>query len=41
MTRQEIVEECKRVKQALNKTKSDKLKRDYTKHLRKLQKLLE
>lgn len=40
MTRQEIVQEIKRVKAALNSTKSDKLKRDYSKHLRKLQKQL-
>lgn len=37
MTRQEIAAECRRVKAAINKTKSEKLKRDYTKHLRKMQ----
>ena len=40
MNRNEIVAEIKRVKTALNNTKSDKLKRDYTKYLHKLQKQL-
>ena len=40
MTREETVAECKRVKQAIAKTTSEKLKRDYSKYLRKLQKSL-
>ena len=41
MNRTEIIAEIKRVKAAISKSKSDKLKRDYSKHLRKLQKQLE
>lgn len=37
MTRTEVVSECKRLKMAINKTQSDKLKRDYGKRLKKLQ----
>lgn len=40
MTRTEIVAECKRLKTAIDKSKSDKLKRDYGKRLRKLQTIL-
>ena len=40
MSRTEIVDECKRLKTAINKTKSDKLKRDYGKRLKKLQTML-
>jgi len=40
MTRAEVVAECKRLKTAINKTKSDKLRRDYGKRLRKLQAVL-
>ena len=40
MTRDETVAECKRVKQAIAKTTSEKLKRDYSKYLKKLQKSL-
>ena len=38
--REKVVAEIKRVKAALNKTKSEKLIRDYTKHLHRLQKQL-
>ena len=38
--RMEIVEECKRLKAAINKSQSPMLKRDYWKRLRKLQGLL-
>ena len=37
MTREEIVTECKRLKEAINKTKSQKLRKDYGKRLKKLQ----
>lgn len=37
MTREETVAECKRIKAAINKTKSEKLKKDYGKRLKKLQ----
>lgn len=37
MTREETVQEIKRIKEALRKTQSDKLKRDYGKRLKKLQ----
>lgn len=37
MTREETVQEIKRIKEALRKTQSEKLKRDYGKRLRKLQ----
>ena len=40
MNNQEIIENIKRVKDALAKTKSPYLKRDYTKHLKRLQKML-
>ena len=36
MNREEMAQEIERVKIALNKTKSWKLKRDYTKYLRRL-----
>ena len=37
MTREETVQEIKRIKQALRVTKSETLKRDYGKRLRTLQ----
>lgn len=37
MTRTELVLECKRLKMAMNKTQSEKLRRDYGKRLKKLQ----
>lgn len=37
MTRAEVVTECKRLKTAINKTNSEKLRKDYGKRLRKLQ----
>lgn len=37
MTREEVVEECKRLTIAIRKTRSEKLRRDYSKRLRKLQ----
>lgn len=37
MPREKVVEECKRLKAAIRKTESEKLKRDYGKRLRKLQ----
>lgn len=37
MTREEVVKECKRLKEAIRKTNSEKLKRDYGKKLNKLQ----
>lgn len=40
MTREETVKECKRLAEAIKKTKSEKLKNDYSKRLRKLQKRL-
>lgn len=40
MTREETVAECKRLTAAIRKTKSEKLKKDYSKRLRKLQKWL-
>ena len=40
MTRQEAVVECKRLTVAISKTASEKLKRDYSKRLRALQKRL-
>lgn len=40
MTRADIVAECKRLKTAIDKSKSDKLKRDYGKRLKKLQIML-
>lgn len=40
MTREETVKECKRLGEAIKKTKSEKLKNDYGKRLRKLQKRL-
>lgn len=40
MSRKEVVEECKRLTAAIRKTKSEKLKNDYGKRLRKLQKRL-
>ncbi len=40
MPREEVVKECKRLKAAITKTKSDKLRRDYGKRLRKLQAVL-
>ena len=40
LPREETVKECKRLAEAIKKTKSDKLKNDYSKRLRKLQKRL-
>lgn len=40
LTRQEVVKECKRLTAAIRKTDSEKLKRDYSKRLRRLQKRL-
>lgn len=37
MTRAEVVAECKRLKAAINRTKSEKLRKDYGKRLKKLQ----
>lgn len=37
MTRKETVMECKRLKQAIRKTESEKLKKDYSKRLKRLQ----
>lgn len=37
MTRAEIAAECKRLKAAINRTKSEKLRKDYGKRLKKLQ----
>lgn len=37
MTRTEVVAECKRLKSAIDRTKSKKLKNDYSKRLKKLQ----
>lgn len=40
LTRTEAAAECKRLAEAIKKTKSEKLKNDYSKRLRKLQKRL-
>lgn len=40
MTREETVIECKRLTAAIRKTDSEKLKRDYSKRLKVLQKRL-
>lgn len=40
MTREEAVKECKRLTLAIKKSNSEKLKRDYGKQLKKLQKRL-
>lgn len=40
MPREDAVKECKRLAEAIKKTKSEKLKNDYSKRLRKLQKRL-
>ena len=40
LTRAETVKECKRLTAAIRKTDSEKLKRDYNKHLKKLWKRL-
>jgi hypothetical protein len=37
MTREETAKECKRLSEAIRKSKSETLKRDYGKRLRKLQ----
>lgn len=37
MTRAETVAECKRLKAAIDKTQSEKLRKDYGKRLKKLQ----
>lgn len=37
MTREEAVKECKRLTLAIRKSNSEKLRKDYTKRLRKLQ----
>jgi hypothetical protein len=39
-TREDAVEECRRLKAAMQKTKSEKLRVDYGKKLRRLQKRL-
>lgn len=40
MKREEIVAECKRLTEAIRKTESEKLRRDYGKRLKRLQKTL-
>lgn len=40
MTREETVKECKRLAEAMRKSKSETLKRDYGKKLKRLQKRL-
>jgi len=40
LTREEVVRECKRLTEAIRKTQSEKLKRDYGKKLKRLQKRL-
>ena len=40
LTREETVKECKRLTAAIRKTDSEKLKRDYSKRLKRLQKRL-
>lgn len=40
MTRAEAVKECQRLGEAIRKTKSEKLRKDYGKQLKKLQKRL-
>ena len=40
MTREETVKECKRLSEAIKKSKSETLKRDYGKKLKRLQKRL-
>lgn len=40
MTREEAVKECKRLSEAIRKSKSETLKRDYGKKLKRLQKRL-
>ena len=40
MTRAEMVAECKRLKKTINTTNSEKLRKDYGKRLKKLQKQL-
>ena len=40
MTRADMVAECKRLTKAIRQTKSEKLKRDYVKRLKTLQKRL-
>jgi hypothetical protein len=40
MTREETVKECKRLADAMRKSKSETLKRDYGKKLKRLQKRL-
>ena len=40
MTREDAVKECRRLTEAIRKTNSEKLKRDYGKRLRRLQKRL-
>ena len=40
MTREETVKECKRLKTAIQQTQSEKLRRDYGKRLKVLQKRL-
>lgn len=39
-TREDMVRECKRLTAAIRKTESEKLRRDYGKRLRRLQKRL-
>lgn len=40
MSREEVVRECKRLAAAIQKTESEKLRRDYGKRLRRLQRRL-
>jgi hypothetical protein len=40
MTQEETVKECKRLADAIKKTNSEKLRKDYGKRLKKLQKQL-
>lgn len=40
MTREETAKECKRLSEAIRKSKSEMLKRDYGKKLKRLQKRL-
>lgn len=40
LTREEASKECKRLAEAIKKTKSEKLRNDYGKRLKKLQKRL-
>ena len=37
MPREQVVRECKRLKEAIRKTQSEKLRKDYGKRLKRLQ----